>query len=59
MKRLRALVMIDAAANYAQGRGKHYVKLHPAADLVNHYVQVCGFEAPRMGTGSPYYSKQV
>jgi hypothetical protein len=60
LKRRRALIAIDAAANYAQGRGRRYVKLQPASrDLVKQYVQVCGFQPPKMETGSPYYWKQV
>lgn len=55
----RALVMIDAATNYAQIRGKHLLRLHPVAELVNFYVTVFGFSPPEPATGSPYYWRRV
>lgn len=56
----RAFILTDAAARYAQLRGKREVLLQPAnPDLINLYVQGCGFSPPNPGTGSQYYWKKV
>jgi hypothetical protein len=56
----RAFILTDAAVNYAQLRGKREVLLQPAsAELVNLYVQGCGFSLPDPATGSQYLRKKV
>jgi hypothetical protein len=56
----RAFILADAATRYAQLRGKRLIQLQPATpELINLYVQGCGFSPPDPASGSQYYWKKV
>ncbi|WP_442582517.1 hypothetical protein ACSBOB_11470 [Mesorhizobium sp. ASY16-5R] len=60
LKGQRILIALQAAANYAQARGKKEIRLQPINEkLVNLYQKVYGFELESPRNEAPYYRKGV
>lgn len=60
LKGVRFLIALEAAANYAQARGKKEIRLQPKTDdLVYLYEKVYGFTLESPKKEAPYYRKGV